>query len=43
MVGLRSVNIGGEKVDNYAIEGGKWGCINKQGEIQIPTLYDKSI
>lgn len=46
MVGLRSVNIGGERVDYWgysAIEGGKWGCINKQGEMQIPTIYDKSI
>lgn len=43
MVGLRSVNIGGEEVDFGGIKGGKWGCINKQGEMQIPTIYDKSI
>ena len=46
MVGLRSVSIGGEEVDYWgysAIEGGKWGCINKQGEMQIPAIYDKSI
>ena len=46
MVGLRSVSIGGEEVDYWgysAIEGGKWGCINKQGGMQIPAIYDKSI
>lgn len=42
------MNIGGEKVDNcnwayYSIKGGKWGCINKRGEIQIPIIYDSSI
>ncbi len=45
-VGLRAVNIGGKEVDNvayYTIEGGKWGCINKCGEIQIPIIYDSSI
>lgn len=46
MVGLRSVNIGGEKdyfYYGYFIIGGKWGCINKQGKIQIPIIYDTSI
>lgn len=45
-VGLRAVNIGGVEVDNvayFSIEGGKWGCINKYGEIQIPIIYDSSI
>ena len=44
--GLLTVNIGGEMVDNwayYSIKGGKWGCINKNGEIQIPFIYDSSI
>lgn len=46
MVGLRSINLGGEEVDDgpiYLIKGGKWGCINKCGEIQIPIIYDSSI
>lgn len=45
-VGLRAVNIGGTEVDNFAyftIKGGKWGCINKYGEIQIPIIYDSSV
>lgn len=45
-VGLRAVNVGGIEVDEVAyigIEGGKWGCINKYGEIQIPVIYDSSI
>lgn len=45
-VGLRAVNIGGVEKDNvvcFSIEGGKWGCINKCGEIQIPIIYDSSI
>lgn len=27
----------------YAYKGGKWGCINKLGEVQIPIIYDKPI
>ena len=49
--GLLKVNIGG-KVDEEGwfwhpyylfITGGKWGCINKLGEVQIPIIYDSGI
>lgn len=47
--GLLSVNVGGRVYSEpfigceYLIEGGKWGAINKNGEIQISPLYDEPI
>lgn len=26
-----------------AFSGGQWGCVNKQGKVQIPVIYDKPI
>lgn len=44
-IGLDCVNIGGELDDmmGWFIGGGKFGCVNKLGEIQIPIIYDKEI
>ena len=44
-VGLLGVNIGGQWDDimGWYIEGGKFGCVNKLGEIQIPIIYDNEI
>ena len=51
--GLLNVNIGGKERYEWAcgpgydtfliIDGGKWGCINKLGEIQIPIIYDSLV
>lgn len=51
--GLLCINEGGKSIgiplcspgwDNLlGYEGGKWGCINKLGEIKIPIIYDKPI
>lgn len=46
--GLLSVNVGGEFKDDYGgwswwYEGGKFGCINKNGDLQIPLLYDSPV
>lgn len=27
----------------YAFKGGQWGCVNKQGKVQIPVIYDKPV
>ena len=44
-VGLLGVNIGGhwDDIMSWYIEGGKFGCVNKLGEIQIPIIYDNEI
>lgn len=48
--GLLCVNVGGKAINLGGMPGwdfildykdGKWGCINKLGEIQIPIIYDK--
>lgn len=51
--GLLNVNVGGKERYEWAdgpgydtflvIDGGKWGCINKLGEIQIPIIYDSLV
>ena len=47
--GLFCINIGGESVYHndccyeQEIVGGKYGCINVQGDIQIPAIFDKPI
>lgn len=45
--GLLPINIGGyyENIIDYGTEvfGGKWGCLNKEGHIQIPLIYDNKI
>ena len=44
--GLLSINIGGEEqFDGFHswYRGGKFGCINKRGDLQIPPIYDTPI
>lgn len=45
--GLIPFNIGGtfwkEDDGSYVISGGKWGCLNKLGEIQIPAAYSQNV
>lgn len=49
--GLLNVNVGGTENIEYLgpdgefiqIDGGKWGCINKLGAIQIPIIYDSKV
>jgi len=44
--GLLSVNIGGTVDDTWYsrhIVGGKFGCLNKMGQFQIPVIYDGEI
>lgn len=38
--GLIAVNIGGKFNQNYVIEGGKWGFVDKQGVRVVPVIYD---
>ena len=46
---LIPVNSGAEKLKlephfgGYFLNGGKYGCINKAGKVQIPLIYDKCI
>lgn len=45
---LMAVNIGGKYENDYQyycyhIQGGRWGCMNKKGSIQIPLYYDEPI
>ena len=45
---LMAVNIGGKYENDYQyycyyIQGGRWGCMNKKGTIQIPFYYDEPI
>lgn len=45
---LIAVNIGGKYENDYQyycyyVEGGRWGCMNKKGIIQIPFYYDEPI
>lgn len=50
--GLYNINVGGTEkciwagyADEFYVQfdGGKWGCINKLGEIQIPIIYDSLV
>lgn len=44
--GLLSVNIGGEFPNlpwTYTLVGGKFGCVNKLGQIIIPIIYDEPV
>lgn len=41
--GLIAANQNPEENYGYCFVGGKWGCLNKNGNIQIPFIYDKEI
>ncbi len=37
------LDCGGRPIYNIVYNGGRWGCVNKLGNIQIPILYDNLI
>lgn len=47
MCGYIPFNIGGklyhDDLAGYSIHGGKWGCLNKLGEIVIPPIHDDKV